>query len=253
MWRNSRHPENIADMKQAMADAGAESLTPETKALIGGTLALVALQGGPGNEAVIGNVSTAVIESANNLGVTFLAAAGTIALIDGTIGVGTSLLHHKFRPALNVAKDRYGRKAPEKSVENANSKSKVKRALGMTVLGTTMGSFFTIGLYDYRDGGKTLTQNLKTGAVSTALTATAGATFVTAVHGVATGIEAGTGQTGFVENAANFLKVVIPAGIVGFLALKYSKNKINTHRETRVRVNASAQHESLNPPLPNVS
>jgi hypothetical protein len=187
------------------------------------------------------------IDRYHNIGLTFAAVGGTVAVIDGAIVAGTAYTIDKYRPAVQVAYERYGKPVSEESAESLKSTEKVKRALAVTAMAFTTGGGSVVGYSDYKENGNHMKANMKRGLAATGVLAVGVGAFGAAVHGGAATAEA-LGQENATEATVNALRVGFPALIAGsILTYKSAKHWALSRRVGKEM--AQAQTETANPSM----
>lgn len=227
-WQASRHPQNIEDMRVAVAESD-EANNATARAVLAGTAALVGFQA-TFNESFLSYVGGESIDRYHNIGLTFAAVGGTVAFLDGAIVSGTAYTIDKYRPAVQVAYERYGKPVSDESAEGLKSGEKVKRAVAVTAMAFATGGGSVVGYSDYKDNGNHMKANMKRGLAATGILAVGAGAFGAAVHGGAATAEA-LGQDNATEATVATLRFGIPAVIAGGIAAyKVGKYWALSHR-----------------------
>lgn len=239
-WQASRHPQNIEEMQAAVrAEQGGNSKL--AKAVLMGTTALIAVQTTI-NEPLLSYVGAESIDRFGNIGATFGAVGGTVAAIDGAIVLGTAYSIEKFRPAVQVAYQRYGRAVSEESSEGLNSTAKLKRAATVASMAFMTGGGSVVGYTDYKDNGSHMRTNIKRGLAATGVLAVGVGALGAAVHGGAAAAEA-HGQTNAIETTVDALKVYLPALIAGGVTAVWAKRRWTLSRKVDAQMAESVKVE----------
>lgn len=239
MWRNSRHPENLADMRQALSETPTE-IGRTDKAILAGTAALIGVQMSPLNEVILGRTGGAAIEHFGNVFATFGALVGTVAVIDGAIVTGTSHALEKARPAMDIVHRRYlNAEAADTTQEKATSSSRIKRALGKFGLAFATGGAGVVTWLDYKNEGQSFKENVKDAAPATAMLAAAVGGIGLLGHSVGAAGEA-AGHPGVTEGVIDFFKVAVPVAFVSVFTGKYAFGRYSL----RKKVDAQMASES---------